>query len=70
MPQMESTDITFGGQCPQNFDMDIDLFGKPVKFTLFDSNMFCQFLSDWIRIPVIFAASLTAVYILGGRRSD
>lgn len=70
LPQMESTDITFGGQCPQNFDIDIDLFGKPVKFTLFDSSVFCQFLSDWIRIPVIFAASLTAVYILGGRRSD
>lgn len=70
MPEMESTDISFGGQCPQNFDIDIDLFGKPVKFTLFDSNMFCQFLSDWIRIPVIFSASLVAVYILGGRRSD
>ena len=70
MPQMESTDLDFGGQCPQNFDINIDLFGKPVKFTLFDSNMFCQFLSDWIRIPVIFAASLVAVYILGGRRSD
>lgn len=68
--QMESTDITFGGQCPQNFDIDIDLFGKPVKFTLFDSSVFCQFLSDWIRIPVIFSASLVAVYILGGRRSD
>ncbi len=66
MPQMESTDISFGGQCPQNFD----LFGKPVKFTLFDSTVFCQFLSDWIRIPVIFSASLVAVYILGGRRSD
>ena len=70
MPQMESTDLNFGGQCPQNFDIDIDLFGKPVKFTLFDSSMFCQFLSDWIRIPVIFAASLTAVYILGGRARD
>ncbi len=70
MPKMESTDISFGGQCPQNFDIDIDLFGKPVKFTLFDSTVFCQFLSDWIRIPVIFSASLVAVYILGGRRSD
>ena len=70
MPQMESTDLNFGGQCPQNFDIDIDLFGKPVKFTLFDSSVFCQFLSDWIRIPVIFAASLTAVYILGGRARD
>lgn len=70
LPQMESTDISFGGQCPQNFDIDIDLFGKPVKFTLFDSTVFCQFLSDWIRIPVIFSSSLVAVYILGGRRSD
>jgi hypothetical protein len=70
MPKMESTDLNFGGQCPQNFDIDIDLFCKPVKFTLFDSSVFCQFLSDWIRIPVIFSASLVAVYILGGRRSD
>lgn len=70
LPQMESTDLNFGGQCPQNFDIDIDLFGKPVNFTLFDSSVFCQFLSDWIRIPVIFSASLVAVYILGGRRID
>ena len=42
IPQMESTDITFGGQCPQNFDIDIDLFGKPVKFTLFDSSPYYQ----------------------------
>lgn len=72
VPQTQTidTDISFGGSCPANVDIEFGLPGHTVPLTLMDWSKFCMLMDKYLKPIVIAIASYQAIRILGGQRES
>jgi hypothetical protein len=63
------TNISFGGSCPADFAYHGSIFGNSIDITLLNTAQLCDFLSFYVKYPLIAVSSLSALYIYGGRNN-
>lgn len=64
------TDISFGGSCPANVEIQFGLPGHTVPLTVMDWAKFCMLMDKYLKPIVIAIASYQAIRILGGQRES